>query len=196
MPSNINHTNINVAYPIAGQDNDSQGFRNNFTNIANNLLAAKTEIEDLQGKVLLKSPLNGGVVNNNFNGAVISNVNAVNFTVPHRAITTTSGNIVVSYTNGDFQSVELTGTVTGLSFIDWPAATDVCSSIKLLVKVPSTAFTITLDPAVTIGVNNIPGAAGLIITAPAVGYYLFEFRSITINGTANIIVTTLNWPTV
>jgi hypothetical protein len=34
--SNINPNNINGSYPIAGQDNDSQGFRDNFTNILNN----------------------------------------------------------------------------------------------------------------------------------------------------------------
>jgi len=31
--SNINPNNINAAYPVAGVDNDSQGFRDNFTNI-------------------------------------------------------------------------------------------------------------------------------------------------------------------
>ena len=33
MASNINPNNIDGTYPVAGQDNDSQGFRTNFTNI-------------------------------------------------------------------------------------------------------------------------------------------------------------------
>ena len=33
MASLINPTNIDVTYPIAGQDNDTQGFRDNFNNI-------------------------------------------------------------------------------------------------------------------------------------------------------------------
>jgi len=51
MASNINPNNINGNYPVAGQDNDSQGFRDNFTNISNNFSYAVTEITDLQNKV-------------------------------------------------------------------------------------------------------------------------------------------------
>jgi len=50
MASTINTTNIDTDFPIAGQDNDSQGFRDNFTNINTNFEAAKTEIEALQDK--------------------------------------------------------------------------------------------------------------------------------------------------
>ena len=38
MASNINPNNVDTTYPIAGQDNDSQGFRDNFTNIKTCLL--------------------------------------------------------------------------------------------------------------------------------------------------------------
>lgn len=48
MASNINPNNINGNYPVAGQDNDSQGFRDNFTNISNNFSFAATEITALQ----------------------------------------------------------------------------------------------------------------------------------------------------
>ena len=39
---------IDITYPIAGQDNDTQGFRDNFSSIKNNLNIAKNEISDLQ----------------------------------------------------------------------------------------------------------------------------------------------------
>ena len=45
MASNINANNIDGTYPIAGQDNDSQGFRDNFTNIKNNFTNAKSEMK-------------------------------------------------------------------------------------------------------------------------------------------------------
>jgi nitrogen fixation/metabolism regulation signal transduction histidine kinase len=48
MASFINPTNIDVTYPIAGQDNDTQGFRDNFSNIKNNLNTAKNEITAIQ----------------------------------------------------------------------------------------------------------------------------------------------------
>lgn len=47
--SSINPNNINILYPIAGQDNDTQGFRNNFRSIKDNFTQASTEITALQG---------------------------------------------------------------------------------------------------------------------------------------------------
>lgn len=51
MASTINPNNINTLYPVAGQDNDTQGFRDNFRNIKNNLNAAAGEITALQASV-------------------------------------------------------------------------------------------------------------------------------------------------
>jgi hypothetical protein len=52
MASNINTVGINTSYPVAGQDNDTQGFRDNFTSITYNLNVARAEISDLQAKPL------------------------------------------------------------------------------------------------------------------------------------------------
>jgi len=51
MSSNINPNNIDREFPVAGQDNDSQGFRDNFTSIKNNFSFAAAEITDLQNSV-------------------------------------------------------------------------------------------------------------------------------------------------
>ena len=48
MASNIVPGNIDGTYPKAGQDNSSQGFRDNFSAISTNFTEAKSEIEDLQ----------------------------------------------------------------------------------------------------------------------------------------------------
>ena len=48
MTSLINFAAINENFPVAGQDNDTQVFRDNFDTIKTNFSAAKTEIEDLQ----------------------------------------------------------------------------------------------------------------------------------------------------
>ena len=48
MASNINPTAIDVTYPIAGQDNDTQGFRDNFSSIKNNFTVTKSEISAIQ----------------------------------------------------------------------------------------------------------------------------------------------------
>ena len=45
MASNIDTTSIDATFPVAGQDNNSQGFRDNFNVSKNNFTAAKSEIE-------------------------------------------------------------------------------------------------------------------------------------------------------
>jgi hypothetical protein len=51
LTSLINFAAINENFPVAGQDNDTQVFRDNFDTIKNNFREAKTEIEDLQDNV-------------------------------------------------------------------------------------------------------------------------------------------------
>ena len=48
MTSLINFAAINENFPVAGQDNDTQVFRDNFGTIRDNFETAKTEITDLQ----------------------------------------------------------------------------------------------------------------------------------------------------
>jgi hypothetical protein len=48
LTSLINFAAINENFPVAGQDNDTQTFRDNFDTIKTNFSAAKTEITDLQ----------------------------------------------------------------------------------------------------------------------------------------------------
>lgn len=73
MASQVNPNTIDITYPVAGQDNNSQGFRDNFTNIQNNFQTVKDEINDLHAKVIVSSPLNGVAINNNMYGNVIYN---------------------------------------------------------------------------------------------------------------------------
>jgi hypothetical protein len=61
MTSQINYAAIDAAYPVAGQDNDSQGFRDNFSAMQAALVTAKTEITELQDKAILKTVLDNGL---------------------------------------------------------------------------------------------------------------------------------------
>ena len=80
MTSQVNPSNINGNYPIAGQDNDSQGFRDNFTNIKNNFYFIKQEIEDIQSKAILNAPLLGTTLNNDFLNSQVKNIQTKNLT--------------------------------------------------------------------------------------------------------------------
>jgi len=48
VTSNINYLSINENFPVAGEDNDTQVFRDNFDTIKTSLRNAKEEITDLQ----------------------------------------------------------------------------------------------------------------------------------------------------
>jgi cytoskeletal protein CcmA (bactofilin family) len=110
MASLINPNNINTNYPVPGEDQDSQGFRTNFTSIANNFSQAASEITDLQSKAILKQALNGTVLNNDMNGAAIQSATMTDMRLPYFSIATASlvGNVLtLDPANGAYQSVTL-----------------------------------------------------------------------------------------
>ena len=74
MTSQINFAAITTTYPVAGVDNDSQGFRDNFTAISAGLAVAKSELTALETNAVLVADLatNTAVVNNML-GSTISN---------------------------------------------------------------------------------------------------------------------------
>ena len=53
MTSQINPGTINANYPVAGQDNDTQGFRTNYSNIKTQLAIAAQEISNSQANVTI-----------------------------------------------------------------------------------------------------------------------------------------------
>jgi hypothetical protein len=93
MASTINTTNIDVTYPIAGQDNDTQGFRDNFRNIKNNLNTAASEITALQSNAItLQSTMTNLATNANANVATYLPTYSGNIAAGNVAVT---GNITV-----------------------------------------------------------------------------------------------------
>lgn len=150
MPSSINPNNINGNYPIAGQDNDSQGFRDNFTNIRNNFTFARNEINELQNKAILKSPLSGSLtVDNDLNGNTVSNAVFDNTRQKWKEHLSASGSIDIDYTQGLFHYIEMGGSVT-LNFVNF-SNTAHCQ-VKLHVYCPDPSYTLTL-PSLSSGVT-------------------------------------------
>ena len=62
MASSLSPTSIDATFPVAGQDNDSQGFRDNFNQIKTDLTNAKSELENLQSTAVLKADLTSPAV--------------------------------------------------------------------------------------------------------------------------------------
>lgn len=182
MTSQINPNNIDGNYPVAGQPNNTQGFRDNFTNTKTNFQYASDEITDLQNKAVLKSALNGTTLDNNMNHNILSSVQLKDVSWTELRQVATTGSITLNYAAGNYQAIP---TVTGnisLAFTNWPTAGTV-GSMKFAIVVTNTAYTLTLPAAVSVGVKIIdgisPGTPGVsnTITFPAVGVYVYQFET-------------------
>jgi len=119
MASNIVSDSINENYPVAGVDNDSQGFRDNFSTIKDNFAAAKSEIEDIQNKAIFKSALSSGELVNNMGGESIIDVELDQATEKFTGIGTVTDNQNISFINGSYQTVTVAGDME-LTLADWP----------------------------------------------------------------------------
>jgi len=190
MTSAINPNNINGAYPVAGQDNNSQGFRDNFTNTANNFTFAADEISDLQATAVLKQALTGTVLDNNMLGSPLSNALLSNMADATLALGTVSGTTPINYALASYQTLTTNGAVS-LSFTNFPAS-GAAASVVVQVTVANTIHTLILPAAVSVNNTGIQGlnTSTNTITFAATGVYSFEFS--TANGGTTITVREVN----
>jgi hypothetical protein len=190
MTSNINPNNIDGNYPVAGQDNNSQGFRDNFTNTQTNFEFAANEITDLQNKAVLKAALTGTTLNNDMGGSILSNAQLQGMSESVVSLGTVSGTTVVNYSLGSYQTLTTNGAVT-LSFTNFPAA-GAAASVTVQVTVANIIHTLVLPAAVTVNGQGIQGynTSTRTITFAATGVYSFTF--VTSNGGSTITVNEIN----
>jgi len=176
MTSSINPNNIDGSYPVAGQDNNSQGFRDNFTNTKVNFQYAEDEINDLQSKVVLKAALTGSAgLDNNMNDALLYAAKIQDFSATKVGITGTSGGIAINYASGHYQAISTTGSIS-LSFTSFPPSGQY-GYVKLQINITNIAHTVTLPASVTLGTSGLQGYSAGTITFGATGTYEFGFGS-------------------
>ena len=180
MTSSINPNNIDTTYPVAGQDNDSQGFRDNFTNIKTNFEYAETEIDDLQAKGIFKSALTGTTLDNDMAGALVENMKTQGFRGTRIALGSVTGSTAIDYAAGQWYTVTTGGSIT-LAFSNIPSAGN-ASWFNVRITVANIAHTVTLPAAVGASaaaqsVVGIQGIASNVITFAETGTYEFEFHT-------------------
>jgi hypothetical protein len=191
MTSAINPNNIDGQYPVAGQDNNSQGFRDNFTNTSTNFEYAAIEITELQNKAILKTALTGGTLQNNMGNAVISNAQLIGQTTN----VVTLGNVTASTANivfgvGSYQTATTQGN-TQLNLTGWPSS-GLYATVRLQLTTTAANANITLPATVSQGLTGIQGLAGNVITVAQTGTYNFEFT--TSDGGTTVTIQDLNRP--
>lgn len=185
MASNINDTAVNSDYPIAGVDNDSQGFRDNFSTIKTNFVAAKAEIETLQTTT---AKLN---VANNFLGNTVSGANLENVTeTAYVASTTVNTSQNINVDNGGYQQFKVGADIT-FTLTNWSSTTERTGRIRLYIQsdqAAGSAVNRTITFASNAGGGTIKrhsswptGDTTTIIGAKGIGeedkFYVFEFIS-------------------
>tara|TARA_S200000501_G_scaffold350254_1_gene367099 strand:- start:740 stop:1303 length:564 start_codon:yes stop_codon:yes gene_type:complete len=170
MASNIVPGNIDGTYPKAGQDNSSQGFRDNFASIKNNFTEAVTEIVDLQtNKANMNAASN--FTDNEITRAKFKDTSETVFA--HGSVS--GGAITLNHENGHYQTATITASTT-FSFINFPS-TGALGRIILDLTVAPTASTITF-PSATIKADNVHGSDGTSDQiSPGLGRVLYEFMT-------------------
>lgn len=111
---------IDPLFPVAGKDNDSQGFRDNFNYIKTALTTANAEVIELQSKTVLTNALGGtSPVDNNLDGSSINNGFYNNFHgISHLANASGAADIYIS--DASVQQFRLSSNTT-FTFRGWPA---------------------------------------------------------------------------
>lgn len=148
MASQINATTINANYPVAGQDNDSQGFRDNFSRIKVALTTASNEITVLQqntAKLNETNDFDGNTIQN----AILQNVGSPLLETDVTTIIQASP-CTLYYNSSPYHKVT-TNTSTTFMVENWPLS-GVFSQLRLSVS-PSTSSHVTT-------MTFIPAAAG------------------------------------
>ena len=172
--SQINPNNINAEYPVAGQDNNTQGFRDNFTNIKLNFQYASEEIDSLFGNAVLTSNTSNDFVNSVIYNARLQNTSYVQVNQGNAAPTAN-----INFAAGSFQTVTANANTT-LNFSNLPIAG---TTAVLTLAIESRAANATASPY-TITVPNVSSASrGITGYDPNTGLLSFPRTNSNIAGT-------------
>lgn len=150
---------IDTAYPNAGRNNDTQGFRDNFKNIKNAFAATDADVEYLKTSVVSK--LNS---TNDFAYNIIKNASLQSNAVKlyNNTANTISGNISVDFRDGNYQKFTLGTGLSTLEVTNWP--TSVAGVGQLTLSIQSPNATPSSVSTVAFGGNVLPVG---VVTLPA-----------------------------
>jgi hypothetical protein len=153
MPSNIISETIDGAYPVAGVDNDTQGFRDNFTIIKTGLAVAGSEITALQDNT---AKLNES---NDFLGTDVTNANFSLNTEKYHNIGTVTTGMNISFLNGAYQSMTINlgegASTINFALADWPDREHVAKiTVQMLGNDTAKTVTFTNEGGGTLKYNN------------------------------------------
>ena len=145
MTSNINYLSINENFPVAGEDNDTQTFRDNFDTIKTSLRAGQEEITALQANTAglqLVETENGS----DFGGREISNVILRDTLIRAYGGGVIPGDVAtltIDYENGGYQKFQFAGNIS-IDFQNFPDNASIGGLGKVTLELTADNFARTL----------------------------------------------------
>ena len=112
--STVEFQNIDEEFPIAGQDNDSQGFRDNFAIIKEGLQNSSDELTELLTYAARKDQAN------DFNGETLQNASLLNISEDAYNTDTLQTDTNIEWTDGLYQNVAIGIEEITLVLGEWP----------------------------------------------------------------------------
>jgi len=162
MTSQINPNNVNTAYPVAGQDNSTQGFRDNFTNIKLNFTYAASEISALQNNVVYTGNVN------DLGGGTLYDVTLQNTKYATINLGVAAPVANVNFASGSFQALTANANLA-LNITNLPPAGNTAvltlSIASQAANTTATPYTVTI-PGASSNTLGIIGLSGNVLSFP------------------------------
>ena len=117
--SSSNIASIDADYPRAGQDNDSQGFRDNFTKIKTELTNAQADLTALDTNAVKNNDAITNMQGNTINNVVITQGSQKFYS---GGVLSSAGVRPVSYEIATYHSYTINSTGITLQLADWPVS--------------------------------------------------------------------------
>ena len=129
IPGNniVNVADLDTAFPVPGQDNDSQGFRDNFTVIDDNFTSTKARLEDLEANAVRIDSTGTGTYATTNVFEDLSSGGTARLKKPTlqaqrevvKSYSSVTGTQIIDFDEGNFHTIGLTGDTT-LNFSNVP----------------------------------------------------------------------------
>jgi hypothetical protein len=129
MTSAIVSSTIDAAFPVAGQDNNSQGFRDNFQVTKTGLAQAATEISALQlntAKLDTTNDFAGSIIQN----AVTNKLYGVVATILSVGDPTPGATVNVQVSTGEYHRITIAANAT-LELTNWPILVNRFAKVRI-----------------------------------------------------------------
>lgn len=171
--SNINVSNLDTAYPVAGRDNDSQGFRDNYAIIKQALEVAKSEITELETTTLRfnsDNTLAGSISGGEYRNSLLNTVTERGMTSVQYSSELITSVVSVKASDSQIREINLASPNVRAVITDWAIENDdlttqVSRTLTFVIHNPQTftsTFTIDANSGNNCIVNELLPIAGQV----------------------------------